>query len=83
MCDMRTNLHKRICTEVSKAYGKSMKIFNTFIPRSIDVGEANDRGLSILEYSSKSKAGLAYNEFAKELIGYGRQADAETDQIYG
>lgn len=72
MCEMRTNLHKKICAEVNAAYGGSMRIFETFIPRTIDVGEANDRGLSILEYNPKSKAGLAYTEFAKELIGYGR-----------
>lgn len=72
MCDMRTNLHKKICAEVKAAYGTSIRIFKTSIPRTIDVGEANDRGLSILEYNSKSKAGLAYDEFAKELIGFGR-----------
>ena len=72
MCDMRTNLHKRICAEVNMAYGDSMRIFESFIPRTIDVGEANDRGLSILAYNPKSKAGLAYSEFAKELIGYDR-----------
>lgn len=72
MCEMRTNLHKKICAEVNAAYGGSMRIFKTYIPRTIDVGEANDRGLSILEYNLKSKAGLAYTEFAKELIGHGR-----------
>lgn len=70
MCDLRTKLHRRICAEVNKAYGNSMKIFKTSIPRTIDAGEANDRGLSILEYNPESKAGLAYDEFAKELIGH-------------
>jgi chromosome partitioning protein len=70
MCDMQTNLHKEVSAEVNEAYRGGMRVFKTSIPRSIRVGEANRCGLSILEYESKSKAGIAYMEFAKELSGY-------------
>lgn len=70
MCDMQTNLHKEVCAEVNEAYRGGMRVFKTSIPRSIRVGEANRCGLSILEFEPKSKAGIAYMEFAKELIGY-------------
>jgi len=48
-----------------------MKIFKVQIPRSIRVGEANRYGMSVIDFDKKSKAGLAYDEVAKELISYG------------
>ena len=71
MCDMQTNLHKEVCLEVTEAYGNGMKIFKVQIPRSIRVGEANRYGMSVVDFDKKSKAGLAYDEVAKELIAYG------------
>lgn len=68
MCDMQTNLHREVCEEVTEAYKNGMKIFKVHIPRSIRVGEANRYGMSIIDFDRKSKAGIAYDEVAKELI---------------
>ena len=75
MCDMQTNLHKEVCAEVKDAYGKGMKIFGGYIPRSIRVGEANRYGMSVMDFDGKSKAGLAYCEVAKELILNGNKTN--------
>lgn len=76
MCDMQTNLHKEVCSEVTEAYGSGMNIFKTQIPRSIRVGEANRYGMSVIDFDQKSKAGLAYYEVAKELIENGRKTNS-------
>ncbi|HOT60134.1 MAG TPA: AAA family ATPase [Spirochaetales bacterium] len=76
MCDMQTNLHKEVCAEVTEAYGNGMKIFQTQIPRSIRVGEANRYGMSVIDFDRKSKAGLAYGEVAKELIANGNKTNS-------
>src|SRR5665647_857517 len=76
MCDMQTNLHKEVCTEVTEAYENGMKIFKMQIPRSIRVGEANRYGMSVIDLDKKSKAGLAYDEVAKELISNGNKTNS-------
>ena len=70
MCDTRTNLYKEISAQVGEAYRSGMRIFDSQIPSSVKVGEANRYGMSVMEYDKKSKAGLAYMDFAKELTGY-------------
>jgi chromosome partitioning protein len=70
MCDTRTNLYKEISAQVGEAYRSGMRIFDSQIPSSVKVGEANRYGMSVMEYDKKSKAGLAYMDFAKELSGY-------------
>ena len=70
MCEKRTNLYKKISDEIKEAYQSGMKIYETTIPRSIKVGDANDKGLSVMEFDSKNPAAIAYMEFAKEVLEY-------------
>ena len=69
-CDSRTNLCKVITDEVEDAYKDKLTVFHTRIPKTVKVGESIYYGMSIESYDSKSPAGAAYSEFAKELVGY-------------
>jgi len=68
MCDTRTNLYKDISGIMKQTYSQTVKIFDTIIPHSTKVGEANLRQQSVLLYDENSKPSLAYKEFAKELM---------------
>jgi chromosome partitioning protein len=68
MCDTRTNLYRDMTNIMEQKYSQTVKIFNTFIPHSTKVGEANLRCQSVLLYDENSKPSQAYREFAKELI---------------
>ena len=69
-CDNRTNLCKVIKDEVEDAYKDKLMVFHSRIPKTVKVGEAIYYGMSVEEYDPKSPAGVAYSEFAKELVGY-------------
>ena len=69
-CDTRTNLCKVITDEVEDAYKGKLTVFKTRIPKTVKVGEAIYYGMSVEDYDPKSPAGIAYSEFARELIGY-------------
>ena len=68
MCDTRTNLYKEISDIMDKTYSKTVRIFDTIIPHSTKVGEANLRQQSVLRYDENCKPSLAYKDFAKELM---------------
>ncbi|MCH4888951.1 ParA family protein [Acidaminobacter sp. JC074] len=68
MCDTRTNLTKVLSDQVSEAYDGKVKIFDTQIPTTVKVGESIYYSQAISEYSPSSTAGLAYQEFAKEML---------------
>ena len=75
MCDERTNLYKEAKKLLDDSYGDSLKIFDTHIPSTVKVGEANYSSRCIMDYDSKSKAALAYKDFAKEVIAHGTRND--------
>lgn len=68
MCDKRTNLYKEISVQVDAAYRSGMRIFESQIPTTVKVGEANCCGMAVAEYDKKCSAGQAYMDFAKEVI---------------
>jgi len=71
MCDSRTSLYRDIYDAIQSSYGDIINIFNTQIPNSIKVGEANLNYKSIIEYAPQNKASLAYIDFAEEVINCG------------
>jgi chromosome partitioning protein len=71
MCDNRTGLHRDIYDVIKTSYGEKVNLFNTQIPNSIKVGEANMNNKSVIEYAPQNKASIAYLEFAEEVINYG------------
>lgn len=71
MFDERTNLSKEIEDMIRKSYGTHIRVFDTRIPRSVKVGEANARSKSIVEYMPTNKAAIGYRKFTSELINLG------------
>jgi len=68
ICDTRTNLYKDVSEIMDKTYSQTIRIFDTIIPNSTKVGEANLRQQSVLLYDENSKPSQAYKKFARELM---------------
>ena len=71
MFDERTNLAGNMLEMIEDSYGEHIKVFDTKIPKSVKVGEANLKSMSIVDYMPNNKAAIAYQEFTKELISNG------------
>ncbi|MCC8103312.1 MAG: ParA family protein [Clostridiales bacterium] len=70
MCDARTNLCKVITEELTEAFQGQIRVFGSRIPNTVKVGESVYYGEPLLEYAPECKAAVAYENFAKELIGH-------------
>jgi chromosome partitioning protein len=68
MCDTRTNLYRDMNAIMEKTYSQTVKIFDTIIPHSTKVGEANLNRQSVLLYDENCKPSQAYKDIAKELM---------------
>lgn len=66
MLDGRTNIGIEVIEEVRK-YFKN-KVFNTIIPRLVRLVEAPSHGKPISDYDPTSRATIAYQNLAKEVI---------------
>ena len=69
ICDTRTNLFREAKTLLEDFCGDRIRIFDTHIPSTVRVGEANYASRSILEHDATSKAATAYRAFATEFRG--------------
>lgn len=65
MYDVRTNLSRQVSDQVRNAFPQL--VFNTFIPRSIRLGEAPSHGKSIFDYDGSGAGAAAYAALAKEV----------------
>jgi chromosome partitioning protein len=70
MCDERTRLFRDAKALLDDFCGDRIKIFNTRIPSTVKVGEANYSSVAIMDFDAKCKAAAAYTEFAKEVTGH-------------
>lgn len=70
MCDARMNLCKVIAEHVLETFEGQIKIFESKIPNMVKVGGAVYYSESLLKYAPESKACTAYEDLAKELVGY-------------
>lgn len=64
----RIKLSKEVLSIIQEAYGSHIHIFESKIPTSVKVGEANMKSKSTIEYDPKNKVSVAYREFAKEVV---------------
>ena len=69
MCDERTRLFRDTKAFLDDYCKNKIRIFATHIPSTVKVGEANYSSSSIMDFDPKSKAAVAYIEFAKEVVG--------------
>ncbi len=72
ICDVRTKLYKEAKSLLEENYGDKVRIFNTHIPNTVKVGEANYMSKSVIDYDVNGKAALAYKNFAAEVSEYVR-----------
>lgn len=68
MYSKRTLLSEQIKELVNETYKNKILIFNTYIPRSIKVAEANIYQKNICEYMPENPAAQAYQIFVDELL---------------
>ncbi|MCL2574895.1 MAG: ParA family protein [Defluviitaleaceae bacterium] len=69
--EKRNTLSKEARKLITDSYGEHLRIFDSFIPHTVKVGEANYSSQSIFDYYPKSSAATAYMEFAREVIANG------------
>lgn len=68
MCDSRTNLCKVLSEEVTESFQQRIRVFENRIPSTVSVGESIYYSMPIEKYNPKATAGIAYENFAKELM---------------
>ncbi len=66
MYDSRTNLSTMVVNEVKKFFKN--RVYNTYIPRTVRLGEAPSFGLPITLYDPRSVGAKAYESLAKEFL---------------
>ena len=64
----RTTSFRGIQQIIHKAYGENIRIFESYIPRSVKAEEAPSFGKSIYEYDGKGKVSAAYHSFTNEFL---------------
>ena len=64
----QTNQFKGIQGILSEAYGKDIKIYENYIPRSVKAEEAPSYGKSIYAYDTKGRVYAAYRDFTQEFL---------------
>ena len=76
MVDQRTIYTREVTDLIKRAYGGSVRVFDTCIPRSVRAAEATANGVSVFEHDPRGKVSEAYNNLAKEVYEDGKsQAD--------
>jgi chromosome partitioning protein len=61
-------MKKDIISEVTKAYGKDLPIYDIQIPLSVRTAETSAFGKNIYEYDPRGKAALAYASLVREVL---------------
>lgn len=80
MCETRTKLCRVLTEQVTESFQGQIRIFETRIPNTVKIGESLYYSKTVVEYSPKASAGIAYRKFAKELISY--EANAPKRKIF-
>lgn len=68
MCDERTNLFREARNLIDGYYKNKITVFDSHIPATVKVGEANYYSRSVMDFDPKNKAAIAYIDFAREVV---------------
>ena len=68
MVDARTVNDRSVIVSMRETFGMKINVFDTFIPASVRVTEANMEGKSIFAYDGKCKVADAYKNLTKEVL---------------
>ena len=74
MYDARTRLSVEVQQEVRQHFKD--RVYKTYIPRNIKLGEAPSRGQSIFEYDVRCEGAKAYASLAKEVVRMNKKKKA-------
>ena len=74
MVDSRTNNDRYIIDTMRSGIGQHINVFDTAIPSSVRVSEANLSCQSIFAYDSKCKVAEAYRNLTREVLEIGERA---------
>lgn len=80
MVDKRANFTRGMIDLMKTQYGETIKVFDTEIPMSVRAAETTAIGKSIYTHDKSSKVSLAYQSFAKEVIGEERRTKEHKTQ---
>jgi chromosome partitioning protein len=69
MYDSRTRLSTQVSEEVRKFFGE--KVYNTVIPRNVQLSESPSFGKPIILYDIRSSGAQAYLNLTKEIVTHG------------
>ena len=69
MHDSRTRLSGQVSEEVRKFFGE--KVYNTVIPRNVQLSESPSFGKPIILYDIRSSGAQAYLSLTKEIVNHG------------
>lgn len=64
----RSTLSRDMLQKALDTFGEAINIYDTKIPRTLQIGKAKAEQKSIFEYSPKSKAAIAFERFGKEFL---------------
>ena len=70
MMDKRPNFTRELVSQLREAYGGTIKVFDTEIPKSIRMTESNVNGKSVFGYNPKNPGGIAYEALTQEVIAH-------------
>jgi chromosome partitioning protein len=68
MVNERTNFAREILDMVQESYGKSVRVFKQFIPRSVRAEESTAEGVSIFSFEPNGKVASAYKSLTDEVL---------------
>lgn len=69
MYKANTNIAKNIDSLIADTYGSAINIFNTKVPASVKMSEANMYNKSIYDYQAKNPVAKAYRNLTQEVLG--------------
>ena len=68
MVDTRTNFTRGMISSIESAYGRNIRIFGEYIPRSIRAAEPTAKGISIFSHEPDGKVAAAYAALTREVM---------------
>jgi len=78
--DRRTRLAKEAKGLIMESYGDGLRVFDTHIPATTKMGEANYTSQSIFDFAPKNEAATAYEALAKEILEGGVLDEKQTSK---
>lgn len=69
----RNNVHRDVERSLRESYGE--RVFRSTIPLSTVVEQAHTRAQTVMQFSPKSPAAVAYDGLVDEVLSYGKKVD--------